>query len=577
MSIVIHYENGKLIRAEMPTARKTPSPTFACSDGKTFAVGDIWGKTFEEVSQIDWIHQPELLNSIEGAKAIAYADADRCVFTVDMNGIDSFYYYCRNGCFVLSDSFWAVVRIVQPKYEDLNKMQIKKELLSASVVGDCAVLGMRFLLPNHIGVYDAKSQTCRVSRYGETFHYTGEVTSVEEAVSHMDAILHHAMDCIKEKGGEAPYGMGLSGGLDSRLIPYYALKHGISIEAFNTCVSRPHGVLKARSIVSAEALARHFRIPFWVNEWNKKTLAQKQSLVLRLLPGTQGGSAFKYEDEGLPSFMTMINGGSGMIVGSELPSHIEEMTEDDLLSAMKTEFLPSTTSTFRMRAVRAISYITGILLWAETADYPPFFFLDEAVRQSVEEDLRQYISSRKKDGLSNLDIFEDYFINVVGCHNRLGAHKSLLGQKRAFSIYIPFLLKETLRWNAELLEGRAVLNALIREKIPDCARIKEESFKTSIGAKTSVFRRICSVAGFLLRGNGTAIDQHYMPQHDVMRRYLRFINKESGTWFKQVFGLQRPVTMAEPKREQSRSNICIWQTAILLHCLETKQYMEWED
>lgn len=578
MSIIIHYEQGQLIRAEMPIARSTPSPTFACSDGQTFAVGDIWGTTFEEVSQTNWAHEPDQLNNIEGAKAIVRADEDGCVFAVDMNGIDTFYYYCRNGRFVLSDSFWAVVRIVQPEYEDLDAAQIKMSLISASADGNGLIRGMKYLLPNHIGVYRAAEQSCEVRQYGERFHYSGEVTTVSEAVANMDQCLHHTMERIKEKCGKGPYGLGLSGGLDSRVIPYYALQHGLELRAFNTCICRPHGILKARNVKSSEALARFYQVPFKLNKWKKETFSQKMDTCLKLFPEDPGGCPFKYEDSETGTFSSMLSGGSGMTVGSELPVGIAKMTEEELFSAMVTEFFPSASRTNFIRAIRALSYITGIQLsWQEPKHRPPFSsVLDNTVWDSAKERLSQYIHERKANGYTNVDIYEDFFINVSGCHNRFGAHETLLGQKHAFSIYIPFMLKETLRWDPLLLENRVVLNTLIREKIPGCADIREESFKPSINKNPTFFERIFSIAGFLLRGNGAAIDQHFMPRRDFMAKYLRYINEESGTWFKRVFDIDHPITKGAAKKEMPRTNIRIWQTAMLLHCLETKQYMEWE-
>jgi len=197
--------------------------------------------------------------------------------------------------------------------------------------------------------------------------------------------------------------------------------------------------------------------------------------------------------------------------------------------------------------------------------------LGQAEWNEAEKVLSDFIREGKKDGKTNIDIYEDFFLNVCGYANRYGAFESLLGTKRAFSIYIPFMLKETLRWAPGLLEDRLVLNELIRRKIPEVASVRSESFYVSPQERNpSKIKKMITLAEYVLRGNGAAIDQYYMKNAKVWKLFMDDMMNDC-IWFKEIFNFtSMPLYL---KEEPPRTIVNLWELKSLIDCIEKKDYM----
>ena len=584
MAILVEYRGGAKITATCLYARQTPSPAYTCEDGKTFWIGDVFDTSFEKINESPWTENPDLLNSFEGNKAGVRAEAHKCVFAVDMHGIDTFYYYHQEDHFILSDNFWDIVRVVRPSYADLNVHRIRESLLTSSISGETLIQNLYILRPCHFGVYDATEQSLRIERY-RALQYTGEVTDVQEAMERMDAILHHTMELIKEKCGDVTYGVGISGGLDSRIIPHYAKAHGMRVTGFNFCIPKPHGLFLAQSVKNAQAVADVMNVPYQNVKYNPDTIEEKLRLVVKNSPTTRGRSAFKFEREHLPDFDVLLTGGSGMIVGSELPTDILTASEEDLARAMFHEFLPNNSATFSLRVKRALSYIfrskrLGALVERSRRIGNPL--LDAVLTNGEVEEIKQVIQNFVREGRqakkSNLEIYEDYFINVCGYTNRQGSFESFMGQKRSFSIYIPFMFQETLRWAPQLLFDRKVLNELIIQKVPESAAIKNESFGTSPSQREAGFTgKLIPLVQYLIRGNGTAIDQHIMRKPSVTKKLLQELNEDRDSWFHRVFGLTgKKLTRGQLTGASMQTACSLWEIKRVIDCLETQAYDDFE-
>jgi len=572
MSILIHFENGVCKKAELLYERTTPSATYYCANQKTFCVGEVFDRTFEDVAASGWEENPDILNDYQGAFALAKINEGGCVFAVDMNGIDTFFYYINKQEFLLSDNFWDIVRIIQPEYDDLNVERIKQSLLCPSVSGETVIRGLYILRPSHIGLYDSKKQILKVTKYRK-FSYSNEISDVDLAVKNMDRILDNAFSSIKEKCGDVQFGVGISGGLDSRVIPHYAKKHGMRIVGFNICVPKPHKLMLARGCKNARQLIKIFRMPYREVKWNPYTIKNKIMAKTRNYPHGTGGNSFKYESDGMPQFSVLLTGGSGEIVGSELPKGIQFLSETELFEKMKIEFMPDLTlSNTSNKLSRALDYLFGTKVnFRRTRRSVVFNMLGQAEWNEAEKVLSGFIREGKNDGKTNIDIYEDFFLNVCGYANRYGAFESLLGTKRAFSIYIPFMLKETLRWAPGLLEDRLVLNELIRRKIPEVASVRSESFYVSPKERNpSKIKKMITLAEYVLRGNGGAIDQYYMKNAKVWKLFTDDMTNDC-IWFKNIFSFSSmPLNL---KEEPPRTIVNLWELKSLIDCIEKKDYI----
>lgn len=336
MSLVIHYEKGRLIKAEQKYIRTVPSPIYAAKDGKTFVMGEVFDASYEDIANSNWKEDANVLSEFRGAFSIAYADKSNCAFCTDRKGIEPWYYYHSEEDFIVSDSFWDIIQIIQPNYSMMNTSRVRESLLCPSVTGETPINGLNYLLPAYFVKYDSKDHSLQVEKYWD-FKYSNEVTDVNDAVENMDRLFDETMASIKSKVGNCSFGMGISGGLDSRVVAHYAKKNQLNIIGFNVCVPKPNGVFKAKSIENARKIAQIFEIPYCDIAWDPKNIEGKIAEKIKRYPLGTGRNTFKYENN-LPHFDVLLTGGSGELVGDYLPDGIENMTEEEFISVMKKCF-----------------------------------------------------------------------------------------------------------------------------------------------------------------------------------------------------------------------------------------------
>ena len=120
------------------------------------------------------------------------------------------------------------------------------------------------------------------------------------------------------------------------------------------------------------------------------------------------------------------------------------------------------------------------------------------------------------------------------------------------------------------------MDKLIQEKIPEVANIETESFTVAPNKKeTSLFSKLQTMLEFLIRGNGTSIDEYYMNKSEVIQEFISFINLNPQDWFHKLFKLEnikinKDIVINEPKRITVR----IWELKALIDCLENKDYLD---
>lgn len=572
MSFIIQYEKGTLVKAEQSYKRTVPSPVYAAEDGKTFVMGEVFGASFEDVARSNWREDPNILNSFDGALSVAFADKNECVFASDINGIETLYTYHKDDLFLLSDNFWDIVKIVQPTYEDIDEERARMSLLTLSVDGETLIKNLKVVFPFSVGEYTASDNHLTVEKYLQ-FRYTNEITDVDEAVEHMDQILDRAMKQIKETCGDVKYGIGVSGGLDSRVIPHYAQKNGMELSGFNVCVPRPHGLFLARSCKNAQEIAKAFKIPYENTKWNSETVEEKVRLCVQQYPCGGGRNSFKYDPD-LPAFDVLLTGASGLVVGSMLPPGINAFSREKLIDEMLSFFNKGENGrTFRARAARGLNYIFGTHLNGSSQS-AIFTLVTEEDIKTAQDAVIDFIDNGIKSGQTNLEIYEDFFFNVMGFRNRYGSFESILGLKRSFSIYIPFLTKETLKWSPELLFDRIVLNTLIIKKIPEVKDIKAELFEPAPNQKLSRWNKLLNMVEFVIRGNGVAIDDYWMKKKSVKKK-LRARLDNGCMWFAKIFRTDGKKWSDELlKSNESELMINVWELKTLIDILETKEYLD---
>lgn len=574
MSFIIHYSDGKLIESRMLKKKSSPAPAYLCEDKKTFCLGEIFQTDYNAIAKSNWKNDPMVLNSFKGTISIAYAGEEECIFACDSNDIDILYYYHNNSEFIISDDLWDIARRLEIKFEDINQSWVRKGIISQLINGETVIKNLKILLPSNIGIYKPSEDELKVKEYTD-FKYSGEIKSVDEAVERMDHAIDAAFGLMKEKwGADCVYGMGLSGGLDSRVIPHYIKKHNMKLITFNICVKKPHKLLMAASCKNAKKLAEKYDIPFKLIEWNPNSISKKLRLKTKMHPIGTCRNIFKLELAGMPKFDILLSGGYGVLIGDYLPLDIMSLDKKGLIAAIENLFIGmnNSTITFKSRCIKALNYIFHLNI-KDSSKYDieelsDFFKKDFAeARKEVADFVTPLYDCGK---YNNIDIFYKYFVSMLCSRDRFGAFESQFGTRRSMTLYMPFVFEETKNWNPELLLDRIVLKELIRQKTSEVSEIATDTFTAAPVVNPGVIQKLIAVLNRVIRGNGTAIDEHYFNNKHIQHEIRKCMNSKY-TWFYKILDT-RSINKKILTRSHLRMAVAIWEMKYLIDYIESGQY-----
>ncbi len=562
------------------TERSVPSDLVISKDGRSFYVGCDFDRTDDELFSSGWEDDPRVLNEGCSALYIVRFDEDGCVFAADTTGRELLFYYHDGRRLVLSDSFWGILKVVQPGYDDMD-WPVVSQMIAAGGGVPCdhttPVRGLRWLAPNTICRFDARAGTLSCEVFAEV-RRTGEIKSMDEAVESFDSAMRDMARLLAERHAGLTFGLGLSGGLDSRTALHYLLQEGVSPVCFNTCVSRPHKVLLATSVRNERALASSAGVSCTEVEWDPATIASKNAAMLRECPLGPCGhftNAYKYEARGCPDFDILVTAGQAigpMLVGVSADEGSDELSEDDVCASLfhlcTGDPLPFAFTEWLVRGkARSLGLLgdapdegPGGRTWAGICGKPTY----DAIASQVGE----FVGRRFERGWRPADITLDFRTSCLGAIGRNGAYESRLGSAKSYTIYTPFLVRQGLTWDIPLVEGRRVLKELIARKAPELSGVGEETYG-SIGRTGRVGADLGKL-DFLLRGSGIMAHEWHARNRSIREAFLADA-RSPNAWFYEAFPAARDyeaVWGMSPSRMNS-----VWDLKRLVDCIEDKAYL----
>lgn len=563
--------------------RDIPSSLRVSTDGKSLYVGEVFDRSDEEFFQCGWEDDPNFLNQGLSALYAVRFDSCNCVFAADVSGRELLYYYISDFCFILSDSFWGILKRIQPSFEDIDK-SVLAESITMGGGSPCdystPIKGLKWLGANYAGVFNPDAWTLGVHSYAD-IRRSGEVKDMDEAIEGFDTSMHKMTECLAERHPNAKFGLGLSGGLDSRTALHYLLEAGLDVTCFNVGKSKPHGFLLASSLGKAHKLAAISNVEYCTVEWYPETLREKMNLMLKNQPIGTGGhytNAYKYETNGRPHFDVLIGGGQAigpMLVGVSAFDKSDKLGEEDVFAYLMH---------LAVGEVRAYSYTENSIrkqllqFGLKNVDTEAGKNADQWNRivgkesyLRIADKIGRYVKGCVERGYGPSDITLDYRTRALGPTGRNGAYESGLGTEKSYTIYTPFLIREALKWDTPLVEKRRVLKALIAKKCPEYSKIGEETFgstKVRQSARSLFLQKI----EFALRGSGIMTDDWYS-RHRVVRELFIEDMANSCEWFYELIPAARDyegVWEMSPARMNT-----IWEAKRLIDCIENKNYLEY--
>jgi len=358
----------------------------------------------------------------------------------DKAGTLPLYYYVQNEKIILSNSFWEIVELLEPKERliDLKELKFLMFQFGSNMNGKTIIEGIRELTTGSELKVDINSCTFSCKR-SYSLESTGEISDINIAVEQAINAINDGYKYISNKYPQAVFGFGNSGGFDSRMIPAFTYKNKMTLHGV-TVVDQ----LKWRTSVTeknAKGVQDIFGFENTFNYFDPKNL--DYNLDLDISNNTLGPSQIlknHYYGNTTNKYSHYISGGNGYIIGGNW-QRFNTYSDKDLASNI-------------------IAYHNKL----KTYNYKE---LHDGLSQFLSQEDLNYFKSLKANFYQEnitkkpLDIVRSFHIQSMNKHSALGGYESQNGTLPTYNMYYPFLLDTSLKWKDSLLFNRSLLRGLI--------------------------------------------------------------------------------------------------------------------
>ncbi|QIZ77319.1 asparagine synthase-related protein [Ferrimonas lipolytica] len=444
----------------------------------------------------------------------------------DRPGKKNIFHYINEGVLTISDDFWEIKNALSLGIDDLDITGIKQQIVFSTGLNNRTILkGVKTVPAATILTIDLTKDTVTTKRYWQ-FSYINNQLSYDDKLDLIDETFTNALGAIRALNPEEPsFAVGISGGLDSRIIPYYAKKNGMQIEGFTIGLEKPRKLFLSNDFNSANKIADHFGLERRTLNYNSIPFETQLNMESKLAPEVCS-QIFKIVDVSELKSNVLLTGASGFIIGaSPLYKSIKQspLIEHTLLHQSLLGVKPKAA-----KAKKAISSLTGLALdfmpKLSASGFGDFFTKDEL--DECIADIETFYT--EFETISDSEKLMNYAIFGLGRNNSKGAFESFLGQKESYSIYTPFFLDTVQQFNEAELLDRQLFQEFIANRLPELNSIQGQSFKPTLSGNinpiTNVSKKIFAMGNFVIRGNGVMNYENWVNSSEFKKLKLRLDN-----------------------------------------------------
>lgn len=478
-----------------------------------FFLGEVFSCEIEELIEVLISGDNSEAEKVIGEFSLIVYDSvrDAILFLNDKSGRELVYYCTRNG-FSISDDFWSIVHHERYRLSDIDVTELKTQLFfSASTTFNTILTGLSIFENAVLASYEESSLSLK--KYWR-FKLTGHDLSREEKYDALDSALEKSFECIKNINPDgAIYGVGVSGGMDSRIIPHYANKLNMSLKSFIIGQERPNIFWKSNDHTSSDLVVDYFNLEHKKLDFNELSYEEKNRLDCMMAPACSS-QIFKIPNVNRCTFDILLTGASGFIVGSS-PFY----SKNRALSLVDTIFAQQSDLKLKVahyKIKKGLNYLFG-----------NFFSLKDELPIDIEgvissKEIDEIKSSivdylNHMDGYSDTEKLMNYAIGVLGQKNKSGAFESILNHKKNYTPYTPFMLDVVKTWNENDIYDRKLFEDFIRDRLPELANIKQQNHKTAIDVKKpNLIQKTFSLVMYVLKGQGVMNYNNWAKQKDFL-------------------------------------------------------------
>ncbi|TMO51927.1 asparagine synthase-related protein [Pseudoalteromonas phenolica] len=371
----------------------------------------------------------------------------------DFLGKQTLYYYYDDGLLLVSNSFWDIVRRLKLKIKvKINPEFIRQTAIyNISLENDTVIKGIKTLEPSTLITY--KHRVFSKQAYDEINFKPNENLKLDDVVDETDNLFRNYFAKIKKYHNDEVFGIGLSGGLDSRIIAKLALDSKIQLSAY--CVGQKHSLFgfKTYGYLLSKKMAKKLNIKSYrfIN-YKDERYSNKVIDDVYLFPNKSSNINIASLSK-LPDFKVMLNGEHGGVFFGEF-----DFKE---LASHNVDSMPTYLLSF-------LSFNDGMDMLLNDGDY-----------QSDLKKVSSIISSYSNNERYN--IFYRFFFEMYASKSKGGFFESCYFQKERFT---PFLDRDFfdffLTWPTYLRFSKLVQYRYINKYFPEMSTIPDENLDAPV-------------------------------------------------------------------------------------------------
>ena len=423
----------------------------------------------------------KFVNEIKGDFIIIFYDAktDKLTFCSDRLGKDYIYYFVDNEKIVLASDIWSAARVLKPSINDINWQAVKRLVIfNNMLIRHSYINNLEMISPATIYNYDGSSKRITSQKYWEMKFCEDKNLTLNETVEKLDELFDRTFQKISQKyNKETRFGVGLSGGWDTRIIVHYANKYKLRLVPY--CVGQKRQLLffPTYGFLVAKRIAKYFKLNnFKFIDYKSEDVGKKFAREVLMLPERASNMEIGCLSK-IPEFDIMLNGEHGGVF-------FGEFNWEPILNYTKSDIS---------------GYFLNFLVFNSAMD----LLLSEQETMFLKSEIQAYVNNM--DTNDQYEIVYKYFYEVLGAQSKRGFFETNYDTKERYTPYLdPDFFDFYLTWNAKFRMDRVLQRSFFIKKLTKLSKMADEAsdaplFWRSINVRDVPYRFYYAALNYLFK------------------------------------------------------------------------------
>lgn len=418
-------------------------------------------KTIEEYFEIFMKDKYEFVKCLKGEFCLVDYDVTRNIlfFATDHLGKEAPLVYQNGQQLLITNDFWHGIEIIKPQECDIDWQVVKEKIVCRSAVlpGNTIVKNYQLMPAGSLAEVNLEEDIQAHYRlYWKLEFKPNRNVRIEDAAQKVYDTLDNTFALLAKKYPKnTKFGIGISGGWDSRLVIAFAKKHNLKLVPF--CIGEKYSIFPFHTdgYQVVKRLAKYFQLDNLTFIPHDKESYIKKVADDVLLSPNKGSEIEISNSSSEPDFDIMLNGEHGSEIFGYPPDVIIPLMEYDKSDIWK--------------------YLIKYLSWTDKTD----MILNEEEWNCSKRKVKDYIKDLEAGELKleeQYAVFYYYYLKVLTPWTKYGFFESNYGKKERYSAYLnPDLFEQYLSWDPMYFVNRSLQRKVFMTYFPELSKMSDES------------------------------------------------------------------------------------------------------